>query len=235
MVGVDKAVVARLTHSGQKFEILVDPNKALDFKKGMKIDMNEIVAIPGVYKSVSNTERVSDQDLQKVFGTRDVFKIAERIIKNGELQLTTEQRREIVERRKNQIAEIISKKGINPQTNAPNPPQRILNAMEKAGINIDPFLDAEQQIDRVLKSIKEFLPIKFQKITFQIKIPPQYAGKSYNILKNAGTISNEQWLNDGSLQVNVTILGGLQGEFFDKLSSITHGNFNSSIVKKEDM
>lgn len=221
--------------SGQRFEILVDPNKALEFKKGTKVDMNDILAYPAIYRDVRNTDMVSEQDLQKVFGTADYKKIAEKIIKEGELQLTTEQRREMTNQKRMQIAAIISKRGINPQTNAPNPPQRILTAMDKAGINVDPFVDAELQIDKVLKLIKPILPIKFQKALIQMKFPPQFAGKVYSDLKKSGEIKNEQWLNDGSLQVQIEILAGVQDEIFQKMSNITHGQFESKVLKREDM
>ena len=233
-VGIDKAVISRLHFSGKKFEILVDPNKALEFKKGVKIEMSEILAYPTIYKDVRNTECFPESDLQKTFGTTDVFKIAEKIIKEGELQLTTEQRRQMVEQKKTQIISIIAKKSINPQTNAPHPPQRILNAMDKVGVNVDPFIDAELQIDKVLKEIKPILPITFQKITLQIKIPAQFAGKSYSLLKGFGTIVSEQWLNDGSLQVSLQILAGVQDEMFQKISGLTHGNYESKTLKRED-
>jgi ribosome maturation protein SDO1 len=234
-VSIDKAVISRLTTFGQKFEVLVDPNEALKLKKGVKVDMNEILAYPGIYRDVRSTERVSEEELQKIFGTSDVFKVAEKIIREGELQLTTEQRRRMIEEKKSQIAEIIARKGINPQTNTPHPPQRILNVMEKVGVNIDPFVDAELQVDKVLKEIRVMIPIKFQKTTIQIKVPPQYAGRIYSILKNSGTILNEKWLNDGSLQINIQVLAGMQDELFQKISNLTHGEFESKIIKREDM
>jgi len=235
LVGVDKAVISRLHVSGQIFEILVDPDKALQFKKGMKISMDEILAFPGVYHDVRNTKRVPETDLQKFFGTVDINKIAEKIIREGQLQLTTEQRREMVERKKNQIANIISRKGINPQTNAPNPPQRIMAAMEKAGVNVDPFVDADLQIEKVLKAIRPLVPIKFEKITYQFKIPAQYSGKAYSTLKSSGTILSEQWLNDGSLQLSLEAIAGMQDEIFQKLSGLTHGQFESKVLKKVEI
>lgn len=235
VVDIDKAVIARLRSSGQKFEILVDPNKALEFKRGGKINMDEILAYPAVYRDARSTDVVPEQDLQKIFGTTNVFKVAEKIIKNGELQLTTEQKRQMIEQKKNQIAAIISKKGINPQTNTPHPAQRILATIEKAGVSIDPFADAESQVDKILKEIKVLIPIKFQKIVLQIKIPAQFSGKSYSILKSYGTIMQEQWLGNGSLQVNIEILGGMQDELFQKISSLTHGEFESKTLKREDM
>lgn len=231
-VDVDKAVVCRLKYSGRKFEILVDSKAALEFKKGKKVDLNDILAYPAVYKDVSSTDVVPQTDLQKAFGTVDVFKVAERILREGELHLTTEQRKEMVEQKQSQIAEIISKRGINPQTNTPHPPQRIITAMEKAGVRIDPFADAELQVDGVVKALKASIPISFQKVVIAIRVQPQYAGRVYPILKNIGTIKKEQWLNDGSLQVEVEVLAGMQQELYDKLANLTHGDFESKVVSK---
>jgi ribosome maturation protein SDO1 len=235
LVDIDKSVISRLSISGQKFEVLVDPNKALEFKKGAKLNVADIIAYPGVYKDVRSTDRVSEQDLQKTFGTTDVMKATERIIREGELQLTTEQRRNMVEQKRTQIANIIAKKGINPQTNTPHPLQRILNVMDKVGINVDPFIDAEQQVDKVLKQIKPIIPIKLQKIVFQIKIPAQYAGGAYSTLKRCGPILSEQWLSDGSLRVDLEILAGMQEDVFKDIASLTKGDFESKILKKEDI
>lgn len=232
---VDKAVVCRLKYSGRKFEILVDSKKALEFKKGVKVDLNDILAYPSIYKDVSSTDVVAEQDLQKVFGTTDVFKIVDKILRDGELQLTTEQRKEMVEQKRTQIAEMISKRGINPQTNTPHPPQRILGAMDKAGINIDPFTDAELQIDAIVKALKALLPISFQRVIIAIRVQPQYAGRVYSILKGMGTVKKEQWLNDGSLQIEIDALAGMQQDIFDKMANLTHGNFESKIVKRIDI
>ena len=234
-VDVDKAVVCRLKRAGQKFEILVDPKRALEFKKGNKIDLNDIIAYPSVYKDVSSTDVVSQSDLQKAFGTTDIFKVAERILRDGELQLTTEQRKQMVEQKQVQIAEIISRRGINPQTNTPHPPQRIIGAMEKAGVRINPFADAELQVDGVVKALRTLLPITFQRVVIAIRVQPQYAGRVYPILKGIGTVKKEKWLNDGSLQVEVEVLAGMQQELYDKLANLTHGNFDSEIVSKANI
>jgi ribosome maturation protein SDO1 len=234
-VSIDKAVIARLSASGQKFEILVDPNKALEFKKGKMMNMNDILAYPVIYHDVRNTETVAKEELQKAFGTSDVYKIAERIIKTGELQLTTEQRREMVEQKRNQIAAIISKRSINPQTNTPHPMQRILNAINQTGVSIDPFIDAELQLDKIVNAIKPLLPIRFQKVTLQIKVSPQFSGRVYSILKESGSMKQEQWQNDGSLQLTIEILAGVQDDLTQKVAGLTSGNFELKIIKREDV
>jgi len=235
MVSIEEAVISRMNVGGINFEVMVDPNKALDLKHGKKIDMQEVLAYPGIYRDVKKGMKVSDEELRSSFGTTDIWKIAEKIIKHGKLQLTTEQRRKFVEEKRMQIANIISRRGINPQTGAPHPVQRILTAMKQMGVNVEPFEDPELQIDRIIKEIKPLIPIKFQRLTIQIKIPGAYAGHVYSVLRESSTVVSEQWLNDGTLQTIVVIPGGIQDEFFSKIAKITKGDFESKIIKKEDV
>ena len=235
MISIDKAVVARLKVKGMNFEILVDPRKALEIRKGANFNIQDVLAYPAIYKDAKKGEAAKTEDLQKAFGTTDVYKIAEEIIKKGEFSLTTEQRRELIEEKKNQIANIISKRAINPQTNTPHPPQRILNAMEQAGVNIDPFIDAEVQVEKVLKAIKPILPIKFEKVILQIKIPAQFIGKAYSIVTKAGEVKSEEYASDGSLQIQIEIFSGVQDEFFRKLAEVTKGSYESKILRKVEV
>ncbi len=235
MISIDKAVVARLKVKGMNFEILVDPRKALEIRKGANFNIQDVLAYPAIYKDAKKGEAAKTEDLQKAFGTTDVYKIAEEIIKKGEFSLTTEQRRELIEEKKNQIANIISKRAINPQTNTPHPPQRILNAMEQAGVNIDPFIDAEVQVEKVLKAIKPILPIKFEKVILQIKIPAQFIGKAYSIVTKAGEVKSEEYASDGSLQIQIEIFSGVQDEFFRKLAEATKGSYESKILRKVEV
>jgi len=56
------------------------------------------------------------------FGTTDTLKIADIILKKGVLQLTTEQRRKMVEDKRKQIIDFISRQAVDPKTNLPHPP-----------------------------------------------------------------------------------------------------------------
>ena len=235
LVEVDKAVVSRLNIFGKKFEILVDPKRAFELKRGKKVNIDEVLAYPAIYKDARKAMEASVEDLKNAFGTTDIYKIAEKIIKEGEFQLTTEQRREFIENKKIQIANLISKKGINPQTNAPHPPQRILNAMNEVGVNIDPFQDAEQQVEKVLKEVKKLLPIKFEKVVYQIMIPAQFYGKVYSQLKNFGNVSNEKWLTNGNFQAEIEIFSGIKSEFLEKMANLTQGNFQAKELRKVEL
>jgi ribosome maturation protein SDO1 len=235
MVSLEEAVIARLQIGGRKFEILVDPERALSFRRGAPMAIENVLATPFVFRDVRAAERVAEHELKVTFGTTDVNLIAQKILREGEIQLTTEQRRAMVKKKKAQIAHIISRRGIDPHTDSPHPPDRILRAMDEAGVKVDPFVEAEQQVEVVVRSISTHLPIKLQRRVIRLRIPPQFASKIYPLLKKYGEFVGERWLADASLEVDVRILAGLQEEMFRRISVLTSGNFTSRVIEREDV
>lgn len=221
MIKVEDAVVARLTRGDRKFEILVDPFKAQEFLQG-KARIEDIVAVDGIFKDVKSGDRVTEDSLNEVFKTTDTLKVAEQIVRNGEVHLTTEQRRKMLEEKRKQIVEVIVRNAIDPQTGLPHTRQRIENTMSQIRITIDPFKSASEQTDDIVQKMRPIIPIRFEKKKMAIKISAQYAIKSYSYVKSLG-ITSEQWLNDGSLVVGIEIPGGMQTEVIDKLNSLTKG------------
>jgi len=93
----DKFTTARISKGQDRFEILVKPQSALDYKLGKLIPISQVLMIEEVYSDSSKGTRASEEKLQKHFGTIDALKVAEEIMKAGELQLTTEQRRQLID------------------------------------------------------------------------------------------------------------------------------------------
>jgi len=232
LISVEKAVIARLTKSGEKFEILVDPEKALEMKSGKEIALDELLASEEVYEDVKKGLRVTSDKINKTFGTNDLNIVIKRIIKDGEVQITTEQRREMLEEKRKAIANIISKRGVNPQTGLPHPPDRILRAMEEAKVRIELEKRVEEQIDSVLRGIQTIIPIKFEKVQIAIKIPPSFAGKASSVVRSFGSLLKEEWSSNGSYISLIEIPAGIQQEVYDRLNNLTHGEVEVKIVKK---
>lgn len=230
MVSVDKAVIARLKREGKNFEILVDCEKAIEFKQG-KSSLEDAVVTFDIFEDVKKGLHASEHDMEKIFETKDKQKVSEIIIKKGDIQLTTEYQNKLREEKKKHIVNLIHRNAINPQTNAPHPPQRIENAIGEAKVNIDYFKSAEEQVQEIIKQINAILPIKYEIREISIKIPSQYAGQSFTILKQFGKVLRDDWQSDGSLLALVEVPAGLQNELFDKLNNLTHGSIETKIVK----
>jgi len=215
--------IARYKRGSKRFEVLVDPDKALEYKLGRRRDFTDILIYDMVYSDANKGLRASKSDLMEVFGTTDVYKIAEKIVREGDLQIKAEQRKRLIEEKKKQVIDFISRYCVDARTNAPIPPLRIETVLEESSIKIDPFRSVEEQINDIIEQISKVIPIKRQVTILSIRVPAMYVGKAYGYIKNASDLLSEDWLADGSLQATVSIPSGLKIEFMEKLGRITNG------------
>jgi len=227
----DKYTTARITKSGEKFEILVKPEPALDYKMGKLAPLSQILVIDEIYSDASKGTRASAEKLQKSFGTLDPLAVAEEIMKHGELQLTTDQRRQLVDDKKRQIIAFISRNCIDPRTGTPHPPLRIEQAFSQIRIVIDPFKPAEEQAKTAIDELRTLLPLKIEKMRVAVKVFPEHAAKAYGSIKGFGTITKEEWQADGSLVALVEMPAGLYGSFIDRIGKLTQGTVQTKVLK----
>jgi ribosome maturation protein SDO1 len=226
-----KFSTARMTVGSDHFEILVKPSLALDYKLGKTVAVSQILAIDEIYADASKGTRASVEKLQKLFGTTDPVKVAEEIMRRGELQLTTEQRRQLVEEKRKSIVAFISRNCIDPRTGAPHTPLRIEQALGQIRLSIDPFKSAEEQSKDVIDMLRPLIPIKMEQMRVAVKIPAEYAAKAYGAVKSYGVISREEWQPDGSWAGTLEMPAGLYGPFIDKLGKLTQGTIQSKLLK----
>ena len=219
-----KYVTVRLSIEGDKFEILVKPDPALEYKTGKRTDFSNILVSDEIYSDANKGSRASSEKLSKHFKTKDTSEIAKQILSRGELSLTTDQRRRMVEEKRKQIVQFISKNFVDPKTHIPHPPLRIESALNDVRVTIDPFRRAEDQAKQVIDALRKILPLKSEVSVLTITIPPQYAAQSYSALKTTGNFRNEQWLSDGSLRVIVEVNAGTKGALVDRIGSVTKGS-----------
>jgi len=230
MVSLDKAVIARYKHGKHSFEVLVDPEKVDAIKSGAEIDISAVLAAEGIFGDVSKGEKATEANLMAVFSTTDVVEIAKRIIKEGEVQLTTEQRRRRVEEKRKKVIDQIAQISINPQTGTPHPPARIEIAMKEAKVHVDPFKTVDDLVSETVKAIRPLIPIKIEEIEIAIKIPATYAGHVYDIKKRY-KVTKEEWQGDGSYIALLKVPTGLRDDVFSFLNGLTKGEVETKIVK----
>ena len=104
-----KSSIVRLILNADKFEILVKPDPALDYKLGKKVDISNILVSDEIYSDANKGTRVPNEKLIKNFKTTDQIEIAKQILEHGDVNLTTDQRRRMVEEKKKQIIQYISR------------------------------------------------------------------------------------------------------------------------------
>jgi ribosome maturation protein SDO1 len=226
----EKFTVARLTREDEHFEILVKPNKALDYRNGKISGITEVLAAELIFSDANKGTKVSEEAMKKAFKTIDPLKIADEILKKGTLQLTTDQRRKMVDDKRKQVIDYISRQAVDPKTNLPHPPMRIENAMEQIRYPIDPYKSIEEQAKDIVKLLRPILPLKVEQMKVAIKIPTQYASRAYGTIKTLGTIKHEEWRGDGSWYGELELPAGAYASLLNKLGDATKGTGEAKII-----
>ena len=224
MVNLDDAIVARLDTFGETFEILLDPAAMDLIKAGKEIDLMEYLAVEDVFNNASKGTRPTEEIILKAFGTTDIKEIAQKIISKGEVQITAEQRKEMLQAKKKQIVTYIAANAINPQTKLPHPPLRIELALDEVKFHVDPFKPVDKQVEEAMHLLRPVIPIRFEKTKVAIRLRGEDYGKCYDDLIHFGMVEKEEWQADGSWIGVMEIPAGLITELTSKLNSKTKGN-----------
>nr|AIF22761.1 putative RNA-associated protein (SDO1, SBDS) [uncultured marine thaumarchaeote SAT1000_10_G06] len=94
------ATVVRYSFEGEKFEILVKPDPALDYKLGKKKDISSVLISDEIYTDYGKGTKPSIEKLLTAFKTEDKTEIAQIMFEKGDLNLTTDQRRKWLNKKK---------------------------------------------------------------------------------------------------------------------------------------
>ena len=223
--------VARFSFEGEKFEILVKPDPALDYKMGKKKDLSAVLVSDEIYTDSGKGTKPSTEKLLKAFKTEDLTEIAQIIMQKGDLNLTTDQRRKMIDDKRKQIIEFIVKTYVDPRTHLPHPPVRIENALKDGRVSIDPQKNVEEQVKEIVEKLRSIIALKSENLNLEIIIPAQYASQSYAVLKSVGSLKKEEWQNNGSLKAILEIPAAARPNVIDRLGSITKGSASVEVMK----
>ncbi len=230
MVSLEDAVIARYETGGNRFEILIDPKAAQEYKEGDDIDWEDAIAADGIWADSAKGDRAPENLVNDAFEATDLIEIYKTILTEGNIQLTSQQRNEMVDKKRKQIIAHVVANAMNPQTGGPHPPQRIENAIDEARFSIDPMEAIERQVEKLIKSIKPLIPISFEKIRVAVKIQAIHVGKCYGQISSLANIQSEEYQKDGSWIGMLEMSAASFVKLEDVLGSLTKGTAETKML-----
>lgn len=210
MVSVDDAFQVNYKKAGQNFEVLVDFDKLIQFKKEQKKGENntqvfDVLADDKVFKDQKKGELASENELEKHFETTNQQQILTQILLNGECQIPTAYKNKLREEKKKQVINYIAENASNPQTKTKYARNLIESEIEKIRYNYDPIQDSIIQANEVLKMLKKVMPIGITKSKIQMRIPGMHCGNFYGKFRKYGKITNEKFDDAGNLCLEMEV------------------------------
>ena len=197
MVSLDDAVLARLEKGGSRYEILVDPELVDEWKKDHdSVSLDDLLATDEIWNDARSGDRPTTDALESVFGSTDLLTCVEKILLDGNIQLTTVQRKNLIAEKRTKIIHQIATTATDPRTKLPHPKTRIELALDEIKFSIDPFLSLERQVQDAIKQLKPVIPLAFITVRLAFKVPGSDYGGVHRLLRES--IKKEEWLSDGS-------------------------------------
>ena len=223
--------VARLKKAGVTFEIVIVPEEALAFRNKRTSDVTSALRDERVYTDAKKGLPASEETVLKTLGVGSIREAAEKIIREGEIQLTGEIRERMRAQKRAQIVNEIHRYAVDPKTNSPHPIIRIEAAIEQAKVRIDER-PAHEQVRDIIKQLSPVLPIKISVKRIEVQIPALYASKAQTRIRQYASLKKEHWQPDGSWVGEVELPGGLEADFYDLINSLTQGKAHANVVSQ---
>ena len=217
---------ARIKKGGKHYEVLVDLDEALKFRKG-EGNINSAVLGDAVFHNLKSGERCSMDDLDAQFGSSVFEIVAEKIIKSGEVVRTEESMKKNQDLQYKQVVDFLVRNAVSPE-GRPYTPDRIMKALKEARVNVK-NKPVEMQVGEILDQLSKVLPVKIEMKKVKLIVPAIHTGKAYGIVKEF--MIKEDWKNNGDLEVVVEVPAGLIMDFYDKINSATQGSVMSEEIK----
>ncbi len=222
MVSLDDAVIARFEKGGNRYEILVDPDLVAEWKENPEsVEFEDMLATDEVWSDVKAGDRPTAEALENIFGSTDLHTCVERILREGSIQLTTAQRKQMVEEKRKQIVHAIATTATDPKTRGPHPPTRIENALAEARFSVDPFLSVERQVQDAVDAIRTLIPLQFITVRLAFRVQGKDYGGVHQLLRDS--IQREEWLSDGSWACVVECPGGMKSDLISRVAKRSSG------------
>jgi len=220
MVSLDNSVLARMEKGGKRYELLVDPEMVDDFKNNPdSINIDDFLAMDEVFHDARGGERPTEDAIENTFGTQDILQIAKIILDKGSIQLTTNQRKAIVEKMRQKIIHHIHSQAVDPKTKSPHPVTRIELALEESRYSVDPFKKLELQIKDAVDKLKVLIPLSFETMRLAFKVPGSAYGGAMRVLRSYHV--KDGWLEDGTWACVIEIPAGMKGEIIGQIMKVS--------------
>ena len=191
-----------------------------DFKNNPdSVNIDDFLVMDEVFHDARGGERPTEDAIQNTFNTQDILEITKIILEKGSIQLTTNQRKSMVERMRQKIIHHFHSQAVDPKTKSPHPVTRIELALDESRYSVDPFKKLDLQIKDAVDKLKLLIPLSFETVRLAFKIPGTGYGTSQRILRQYQV--KEGWLEDGSWACVIDCPAGMKGEIIGMIMKVS--------------
>lgn len=162
--------VVRFGKKGKRLEIACYKNKVVAFRGGLECSLAEVLQIERVFSNVSRGQYASLEEIQELLGEEfDEAKAVLFILKNGELQVGSQERCEENEELLKEICTIITEKCVHRETRRPLPLQFVEATVQSQGFSVKLDQPAKKQALQFMRVLIDKQPIPIARAPMKLR------------------------------------------------------------------
>ena len=214
--------VVRYKKNGRFFEVAVNPDLVFTYRED-NCSLYEVLRSHRIFYKATEGREVYESSIEEAFQTTDKEKIADIILRKGDVQLSPKKRESLRRQKREKLLDILTRQAIDPRTNTPHPRNRLKKILSKH-VHIDEQKTPQSQVKNVVKQIQEHVPIRVETKTVTVKTTAEDAYKIRNLLDSYGDVQRENWTD--MFESTIKVPAGLYPAMVEKLNGATQGNIH---------
>ncbi|ORM39669.1 Ribosome maturation protein SBDS [Babesia sp. Xinjiang] len=169
-VRLTNVATVRLKIGGSRFEIACYKNKVLNWRSGVETDIQEVLQSPCIFTSITKGKLAKTDELLEVFGTKEIDTICKQILDKGEMQVSKEERKQMLQAMFKDVVTILSEVSINPKTGHPLTSSLIENTLKASAFSVTLKEPAKKQALKALAHLQQLYPNEIARSQMRLKI-----------------------------------------------------------------
>ena len=223
-------MLVRYKHGKHNFEVATHAGTVVKYREGELSNVSDVVTTEVIFADYNKGERASETDLHATFGEGVTHEaMLDKILRNGEFQLSAAERREKLEAKRREVTEFIHRNYVDPKTHHPIPVMRVEQALETVRVRVDPDQPADRQVAQMAPKLMACLPLKKHQMEGVLKVPHASLGASSGIVRAHCNVLREHYSSEGAT-LEIAFSPGDYDSFMKAMNAATKGNFQFEVA-----
>jgi len=209
------------------FEVVTKPGTVRLFLLG-KLGWEKVLSVDAIFTNFKKANLAKSSDLKAVFGTDDVNKCAEIMVREGDSQVSAKERREDIETHRKQVITYMHRSFID-QAGLPYPIARLEGVLEESKIQIDPSISIHKIVDEIVKRMLGKLVFKKNSLDYTLKVSKKYAKECGNIVYRFSPNMHKEIRTSDGITWKICLSPPDINDFTSEMNKLTEGDFQLSV------
>lgn len=214
--------LVRYRKGKHSFEIMTKPGSVRLFRAG-KLGWDKVLVADAIFTNSKKGNIAKSNDLVNVFGTDEIDKCAQIMIRDGEAQVSATERKENMEKHRRAVIGYIHNTYLD-ANNLPHPIARLESIPEQAKVHLDPNGSIQRQAEEIVKRMHGTLVFKKATAEYTVLLEHAYAKKCTGVIYKYCSDPKDTWDATGCIW-KLQISPREFDNFINELNKITQGDY----------